>query len=615
MAITLRVSDVRAEIYRAAGGVQSAGVGEASTALLGRIFHKAFASLVGPDESKNFRAALNEVELGQHKCCWQAALIAHTYQHLIGPKLRHNQAALHPCTDQVLIFWDAVQEMCAWLAELLWQAREQGIVVDEKVLTAEQLLRWELREPEWTETVVLVGVADAVWRIPETGQWCVIELKTGRTAPEADLAQACLYYQMLAASGLNSSGTLALVSFEPQKREQLFSADQLTEVQPHLRRLIGKLAGVLPNENRVPLPPLPDDYLQIGPQLEEAFAEYGVKIRVGTPTVGPTFLRFPIELGPGVTLNSVRKLVEEVQLRLGLEAPPRVSLEGGRLAIDLQRPDRQFVYFSQIRAQLPSCDEWLGNARVPVGVDLNGQVRLIDFAEETAHLLLAGATGSGKSEWLRAAVAGLLVTNTPDTLRLALADPKQNTFQLLRQSPFLYREIAYDEETVLSLLDALGTEMESRYEQMARSNADTLSDLIRCTRQRLPRIFFFCDEYAYLMAGERKVRQELERLIKRLGYKARAAGIHLILATQQPSRQVVTGAIRANMDARVGLRMPVIESRILLGEAGTEALLGKGDLLYKCIGETVRLQSAYLLPEEVAQIFGEAARSNYTAIP
>ncbi len=613
MAITLRVSDVRAEIYRAAGGAQSAGAGEASTALLGQIFHEAFASLVGPDESKNFRAALNEVEPGQHKCCWQAALVAHTYRHLVGPRLWHNQAALHRCADRVLTFWDAVQEMCGWLAELLWQAREHGVMVGEEVLTAEQPLRWELREPEWTEAVALVGVADAVWRIPETGQWCVIELKTGRTASEADLAQACLYHQMLAASGLNSEGTLAVVSFEPQKRERLFSAAQLAEVQQHLRQLIGKLAGVLPNKNRVSLPS--DDYCRLGQQLEAAFAEYGAEIRAGTPTVGPTFLRFPIELGRRVTLNSLRQRVEEVQARLGLEAPPRVSLEGGRLAIDLQRPDRQFVYFSQIRAQLPPRDELLGNARVPVGVDLSGKVRLVDFAEETAHLLLAGTTGSGKSEWLRTAVAGLLVTNTPDTLCLALADPKRNAFQLLRQSPFLYREIAYDEEAVLGLLDALGAEMESRYEQMARINADTLSDLIRRTGRRLPRIFFFCDEYAYLMTGERRVRQELERLIKRLGYKARAAGIHLILATQQPSRQVVAGPIRSNIDARVGLRMPAIESRILLGEAGTEALLGKGDLLYKCIGETVRLQSAYLLPEELAQVFGEAAGSNYIAIP
>src|SRR5205085_1830598 len=124
--------------------------------------------------------------------------------------------------------------------------------------------------------------------------------------------------------------------------------------------------------------------------------------------------------------------VQSVQARLELEAPPRVSLEGGRLAVDVQRPDREFVYFSQIRAQLPPVDEMLGNARAPIGVDLSGQLRLTDFSQsDNAHLLAAGTPGSGKSEWLRAVVAGLVLSNTPQTLQLALADPKQNAFQQL----------------------------------------------------------------------------------------------------------------------------------------------------------------------------------------
>jgi DNA segregation ATPase FtsK/SpoIIIE, S-DNA-T family len=229
-----------------------------------------------------------------------------------------------------------------------------------------------------------------------------------------------------------------------------------------------------------------------------------------------------------------------------------------------------------------------------------------DFAQpENAHLLVAGTTGSGKSEWLRAAVAGLLLTNTPDTLRLALADPKRNAFQLLRGSPFLYGDIAYEEDETLALLEGLVEEMESRYGRMAEAGADTLRDLIHRDGRPTPRIFFICDEYGFLMAGEAKTRKELERLVKKLGNKARAAGIHMILATQQPSRQVITGPIQTNINARVGLRLPSpIESQMLLGEAGAEALLGKGDLLYKCIGDPVRLQSPYLPEEELVAVFG-----------
>jgi S-DNA-T family DNA segregation ATPase FtsK/SpoIIIE len=602
MAVTLQVSEVRAEIHRSGGGRR--GAGASTTALLGRFFHEVFADLVGPDARKNFHAAIDEAENSLDE--WRAALVNHAYQRLVGPRLRAHHSELNFSPEQMLSFWDAAQELCRWLAELLWNANESGAPLSGALLIAEEPLRWELRDDGWTDAVVLTGVADAVFRTPR-GAWCLVELKTGRTAPEADLAQACLYHQMLSASGAGADGALALLSFGPQKHERLFTAEELADVHERLRRLIGKMAGVLPDFEPGPEPrPEKEEHLALGRKLEQAFAEYNAEIKANKPVVGPTFLRFPIELGRRVTINAAQRYVQSVQARLELEAPPRVSLEGGRLAIDVQRPDREFVYFAQIRDQLPPIDEMFGNAHAPVGIDLSMRLRVADFAQpENAHLLVAGTTGSGKSEWLRAAVAGLLLTNTPDTLRLALADPKRNAFQLLRGSPFLYGDIAYEEDETLALLERLVEEMESRYARMAEAGADTLRDLIRRDGRPTPRIFFICDEYGFLMAGEAKTRKELERLVKKLGNKARAAGIHMILATQQPSRQVITGPIQTNINARVGLRLPSpIESQMLLGEAGAEALLGKGDLLYKCIGDPVRLQSPYLPEEELATVFG-----------
>lgn len=610
MAVTLQVRDLRAEIYKSAGGSQSAGAGAASTTLLGRIFHDTFAELVGADERRNFHAALDEAEAGL--CEWRMALVNHAYQKLIGPRLRQHQAELSLSPELVLTFWDAAQELCRWLAELLWRAHERGAKLDGTLITAEQPLRWELRDDTWADAVVLTGVADAVCRVPDKPDWCLIELKTGRTAPEADLAQACLYHQMLAASGVTggdgANGALALVSFQPQKHEQLFTAEKLADAHRSLRALIGRMAGVLPGESAPPEPAPPparqDEYRRLGQQLEKAFAEYNAEIKAGAPVIGPTFLRFPVELGKRVTINAVQRHVQSVQARLGLEAPPRVSLEGGRLAMDMQRPDRQFVYFSQIRAQLPPVDSALGNARAPVGVDLSGQLRLADFSQpDNAHLLAAGTPGSGKSEWLRAVVAGLVLSNTPQTLRLALADPKRNAFQQLERSPFLYSPIAYDEQSVEALLERLIEEMEVRNEQLGKARANDLGHFVKLTGTPMARIFFVCDEYADLMMGERKKKQALEGMIRRLGQKARAAGIHLILATQQPSRQVTSGPILSVITAKVALRMDAINSRILLGEAGAESLLGKGDLLYKCIGDPVRLQSPYLPPQELEQVF------------
>src|SRR5262247_2905589 len=245
MAITLQVSDVRAEIRRSAGGRR--GAGAASTALLGRLFHEVFADLVGADARKNFHAAIDEAENSMDE--WGAALVNHAYQRLIGPRMRAHNAELNFSPEQALNFWDAAQELCRWLAELLWKANEGGAPLNGALLIAEEPLRWELREDGWADAVVLTGVADAVFRAPGGSEWCLIELKTGRTAPEADLAQACLYHQMLSASGPGANGAngangaLALLSFGPRKQERLFTAEELADAQERLRHLIGKMAG------------------------------------------------------------------------------------------------------------------------------------------------------------------------------------------------------------------------------------------------------------------------------------------------------------------------------------------------------------------------------------
>ncbi|NBO64639.1 MAG: DNA translocase FtsK [Acidobacteria bacterium] len=603
MAVTLQVSEVRKEIYKLAGGAQSLGNGAGSTALLGSIFHDAFAELVGDDHQRNYQRVLEDATLSLED--WTDALIVHTYEKLIGPRLRQNQAALSLVPDQTLIFWDAAQEMCRWVAGLLWKAQERGLSLKQSLLKMEEELSWELSDTGWTDSVRLIGRADAIFRLPGKQDWCLIELKTGRTAPEADLAQACLYHQMLQATGESSTGTMALVSFHPQREELVLPAERLVAAQNSLRILIGKMAGVMQEVPSPPPDPVRPDYLSLGQDLERAFAEYSVTIKANAPIVGPTFLRYPIELGRRVVVNALRRHVEEVQVRLHLDGPPRISNEGGRLSIDLQRRDRQIVYFADIRVQLPAADRLSGNARVPIGIALDGKLQLADFSQpENAHLLVAGTPGSGKSEWLRSAVAGLLLTNTPETLKLAIADPKRNAFQELARSPFLYDQLAYSRDETFRLLELLVEEMELRYQKMGELKADKLTDYIRLTGQSVPRIFFVCDEFADLTMGEPRARRALESLVRRLGAKARAAGIHLILATQQPSRQVTSGPILAVITAKIVLRMQSIESQILLGDRSAASLLGKGDLLYKCIGDPVRLQSPFLPGDELARVFG-----------
>ena len=575
MAVKLSVRDVRDAINNLAG---VSGNGAPSTALLGRLFHEVFAELAGRDATRNFRAAIAdaEPELDQ----WRRALVEHTYHQLVGPRLRQNQAVLHHVTEQVLTFWDAVLELCDWIAELMWRLRERG---QQPALSdfvgVEQPLSWEVREPGWRESVVLNGVADAVWRVPGGAGWCVLELKTGRSAPEADLAQVCLYHQMLAAANGAALGHLALVAFEPKKKERLFTAQELSEAQTQLKKLIGVLAGVVgtaaetkraarDDEQRraesefariaAPTP----EHEQLGRKLVQTLREYGAEVRLEPPIIaGPAFVRFHVTPGKRVKLNAVERLAKEVQVRLKLDAPPRIGTENGRVVIDVQRPDRQTVHFAAIRPQLPERDPLFGSAQVPLGVDLAGRLRLVDFARaEDCHLLAAGLSGSGKSEWLRSAIAGLLLTNTPDTLRLLVIDPKRNAFTALRQSPFLLRPIAFpDEEPAAKVFGGLIAEMERRFRLFELSGADDFPEHIKRTGQSLPRIFCVCDEYADLLTGDRRTRRALEEQIIRLGQKARAAGIHLLVATQQPSREIIKGALedgRGSRGAHVQVNLP-----------------------------------------------------------
>lgn len=634
MAVMLQVREVRAQIWNSSGFAQ--GDGAASNALLGRIFHEAFADLVGPDSRKNYLAALSDAEPSLED--WQRDLVEHAYRHLIGPRLRRDQAALCNVSDRALVFWDAVQEMCRWLAELLWKARAQsgGLFWPGELINAEQQIECELNDESWTDEVVLTGVADAVVRVPGKDQWLVIELKTGRTAPEADLAQACLYHLMFSGAPANSSdsseGSLALVSFGPQRHERLFDARELEVARLALKSLIGRMAGVLrgqdddkkkgDNPSCLPIPvPTPDrlsfgkptqEHIELGKKLIKAVKEFGADVSLESePVVSPTFIRYPLMLGHKVRFSAVARAAADSQFRLKLDAPPVTSNERGRVMIDLQRPDRQFVLFSQIRAQLPKGDPLTGCSEVPLGVDIAGRLQTVDFAKpESAHLLVAGTPGSGKSEWLRAAIAGLLVTNTPETLQLLPIDPKRAAFQMLRGSTYLLTGgVVYPEDCpVEEALDRLIEEMGRRYSAMGETDSDSLADYVRRTGKRMPRIFCVCDEYADLILRDRRQRREIEDRITRLGNKARAAGIHLIMATQQPSREVIKGALDATISARIGLKMSrAIESRMLLNSAGAENLLGRGDLLYKCIGDPIRLQSVWLPPDEMKEIFGAAA--------
>ena len=613
--VPLTIGQVRDEIRRtlAVGSVR--GQGETSGALLGRMFHEVFVTLFSEDSPDRWQMALEPETLVDRR-----RLLEHVYLKLLGPRITAHQAALQESGAQVLSLWLAMGQMTDWVALLLESAyRSKMLGFDRSTQTwtgsrayvVEQPVTWTFREPEWTRPVQITGIPDAAWRNPRTGQWCVVEYRVGRTTPEADVAQACLYHFLLASAGYigeSAASSMASVVFLPDREERLFEGEKLVAAQGLLRAMIGRMAGVLPGQSQSELllaPPAPlPEHGSLGQELVKALESYGPVVEMrGSPIAGPAFLRYTLMPGKGVKSSSIIDRADDLQMRLGLQHTPMIQKVGSKLIVDVQRPDREVISFAKIRSQLP---EGRGTITVPLGVDLFGQLRMVDLAE-TPHLLVVGAAGSGKSEWLRFAIAGLMSSNDPQTLRLVLIDPQRTTFSELKYSPFLLdsNALVYPPETsAIALLDRLIAEMNDRFIRFDHLGVGDLAAYNARAESAKPRIVCVCDQYPDLF-GTRREKKEIEDRIRRLGAKARAAGIHLIIATQNLAPEIVGGALKANLPGRVCFRTSSqAESNFVIGQSGAERLLGNGDFFWANSAEPLRLQAALLTPEERTKILG-----------
>ncbi len=652
MTITLTVSEVRKALQQAAGRAPS-GDGSPSTALLGTMFHRVISELLRDDSACNLESVVRDLEPDLSE--WKRVLVEHTYDQLLGPLLTTQSASLREHGDQVMDLWTAIQDAAQWLAELWWQITDNGTrsASQSDSFWVERPVVLDLQQPNWSEPVALVGQTDAVLRHPVTNAWCVLEWKIGQTSPVIDLAQVCLYHLML--NGMNpakTSSAIAVVSFLPGRHETLFQSIQIADAQSKLMDLIGSTAGVTgesgskqevskvipagrpsnlapsgnpafspadsaneqtwvhPSKTVVPsIVRKPEQ--ESGPSNEwlvenrdkmlRALRRFGAPCReIKSPAIGPTFVRFFLFPESGIRQSKVLTAASELQLHMGLSSEPVLSTIEGAIAVDLANPNRRAFPFSELMMHLPAIDRLFGCPKVPVGLDLSGNLVWCDLAVVSPHLLVVGTPGSGKSQWLRAAVAALMQTNTPETLQLLLIDPKQNAFPFMAGSPFLRRPVVVpgNDRDVSEILGELVEIMVERNAMLAESRSASLADHVRKTGAALPRILCICDEYADLIAGNRSEKQAIEHQFQRIAQVGRAAGIHLILATQQPRTQVLSPSIRSLIDCRVVLRVSTaLESRVALESGGAERLLGRGDLLFKSIG-TQRLQGAWLPEEE-----------------
>jgi S-DNA-T family DNA segregation ATPase FtsK/SpoIIIE len=343
-----------------------------------------------------------------------------------------------------------------------------------------------------------------------------------------------------------------------------------------------------------PTPPPPEP----GPAPNEKFAAWAreklvhlVKLlnALGQPVkavepkgfeIGPTFARLMIELASArAHFKRICDKADDLRIHLKLAVPPIIESQAGYNSVDVQLPERSTVLLRDALADVPK-NIPTDDPVFPVGLDVAGAAHWLNLSDPSdCHLLVAGTTGSGKSEFLRAMVAALAMRLDPLHLQFVLIDPKQVTFNLGGDSPFLQKPVARDADQALPLLEWCMTETHRRYELLAKQKLTHVGQLNESAL--IPRVVVVIDEFANLLEGKES-KKLLNSLLKQICSMARAAGIHLVLATQRPDKDVVTPLLRDNLPGRIALQVPKpAGSELILNSPNAAYLLGKGDLLWQ----------------------------------
>lgn len=345
--------------------------------------------------------------------------------------------------------------------------------------------------------------------------------------------------------------------------------------------------------------------------LEDTFASFGIKVVVERAEIGPSVTRYELKPAVGVRVNRISNLADDLALALAakdvrIEAPiPGKSLVG----IEVPNTEVAMVPFRELWEQSKTDPAKL--LEIPLGKAVNGTVRSFDLTR-MPHLLVAGSTGSGKSVAVNGIISSILMKASPDQVKFMMIDPKMVELSVYNDIPHLLIPVVTNPRKAARALQKVVDEMEKRYElfsQVGVRNLEGYNAKVEEFNSRsdekqipLPLIVVIVDELADLMMVASK---EVEDAIIRLGQKARAAGIHMILATQRPSVDVISGLIKANVPSRVAFAVASgTDSRTILGENGAEKLLGRGDMLFHPIGESapMRLQGSFISDDDVERI-------------
>ena len=366
------------------------------------------------------------------------------------------------------------------------------------------------------------------------------------------------------------------------------------------------------------------DLRETAMRLKDTLQSFNVEVEMGAVTCGPTVTRYEVLPAQGVRVNKITNLADDLKLSL---AAPSIRIEApipGKSAVGIEVPNEKpsSVHFRELLE-----GEAFEKAKSPVafavGKDIGGKVIVTDIAK-MPHLLIAGATGSGKSVCINTLIMSILYKSDPNEVKLIMIDPKVVELSCYNGIPHLYCPVVTDPKEAAASLNWAVREMMDRYnkfKELGVRNIAGYNEKIKSVENaeaagytHMPLLVIIVDEFADLMMVASK---EVEDAVCRLAQLARAAGIHLILATQRPSVNVITGVIKANIPSRIAFSVSsAIDSRTILDKGGAEKLLGKGDMLFFPSGysEPVRLQGAFVSDKEVSDVVAFLCNNNETPV-
>ncbi len=338
-------------------------------------------------------------------------------------------------------------------------------------------------------------------------------------------------------------------------------------------------------------------------KLIKTLSDFGIEASIESANIGPSITKYELQIAPGVKVSRILNLSNDIALSL---ASSDIRIEApipGKSAIGIEIPNkhRTNVRLRQI-IESPEFKNFRGTTPIALGKDVEGNPVIADI-EKTPHMLIAGATGSGKSVCINTIITSIIYKSSPEEVKLILIDPKVVELSIYNGIPHLYIPVVTDPNKAAGALNWAVSEMNRRYKAFADEGVRDIAGYNRKAETKLPKIIMIIDELSDLMMTSSS--NEVEEQICRIAQMARAAGIHMIIATQRPSVDVITGTIKANIPTRISFAVSSqTDSRTILDMAGAEKLLGRGDMLFslQSMSKPQRIQGAYIDDEEVERL-------------